>query len=177
MFCTLTHHGQRRVTMDKLCPCLAHLLNPEGHGSGEIESVSLVGSVSPPPERDFAESASSWLSSIKTQAATAVLGAPDELEPHWRLLCAGAAMRLDGPTGAHAKASAALRDELVTLTLAPHHGQSASLVAPELGSRASSARVWRRWAARHSQRRGQATGSQPLPQVLELANSRPFHCR
>ena len=53
-----------------------------------------------------------------------------------------------------------------------HHGQSASLVPPELGSCASSARVWRLWAARHSQSRGQATGSQPLPQVLELAASK-----
>ena len=53
-----------------------------------------------------------------------------------------------------------------------HHGQSASLVPPELGSCASSARVWRLWEARHSQSRGQATGSQPLPQVLELAASK-----
>ena len=107
--------------MDKLCPCLAHLLTPEKHGSAEIEGVALVGSASPPPpERGtFPESATSWLSSIKTQAATAVLGAPDELEPHWKLLCTGATMRLDGPTGEHVKASAALRDEPVSLSLAP----------------------------------------------------------
>jgi len=30
--------------MDKLCPCLAHLLTPEKHGSAEIEGVALVSS-------------------------------------------------------------------------------------------------------------------------------------
>ena len=45
------------------------------------------------------------------------------------------------------------------------------LLAPELGSCASSGRAWRLWAARHSQGEAQPMGPQPLPQVIELAAS------
>ena len=58
-------------------------------------------------------------------------------------------------------------------------GQSATtLVAPQLGSCASSGRLWRLRAARHSQKEAGPLGTQPLPRVLELAAPKvaDFHC-
>ena len=52
-----------------------------------------------------------------------------------------------------------------------------ALAAPELVSCGSSVCAWRLWAARHSQSKAQPLGSQPRPQVLELAaSSGQFHC-
>eukprot|EP00964_Phaeocystis_antarctica_P038137 scaffold21832_cov62-Phaeocystis_antarctica.AAC.4 len=52
------------------------------------------------------------------------------------------------------------------------HGQSAVWAVPQLGSRASSARAWWLWAARHSQGEAGPLDTQPLPRVLELAASK-----
>ena len=46
------------------------------------------------------------------------------------------------------------------------------LAVPQLGSRASSGRAWRLWAARHSREEAGPLGAQPLPRVLELAASK-----
>ena len=43
------------------------------------------------------------------------------------------------------------------------------------GSCASSGRTWRLWAARHSQGEPRPLGSQPRPQLLELATSKVAH--
>ena len=52
-------------------------------------------------------------------------------------------------------------------------GQSPAWAAPQLGSRASSGRAWRLWAARYSQSERLAQmGAQPLPRLLELAASK-----
>ena len=85
------------------CPCLAGLLKPR-HANRELESVALVGGgQSPDPDTEAAPSAAAaaWSGFQKIQASvtSTVLGAPDELEPSWQLLCKGATMRLDGPTG------------------------------------------------------------------------------
>ena len=60
---------------------------------------------------------------------------------------------------------------------APRHGQSAVWAVPQLGAGASSGRVWRIWAAWHSQGEARPLGSQPLPRLIELAafHSRRFH--
>eukprot|EP00964_Phaeocystis_antarctica_P049545 scaffold28735_cov63-Phaeocystis_antarctica.AAC.2 len=52
------------------------------------------------------------------------------------------------------------------------HGPSGPLAAPQLGSRASSGRAWRLWAARHSREAAGPLGAQPLPRVLERAASK-----
>ena len=59
---------------------------------------------------------------------------------------------------------------------AEQQGQSATLAVPQLGSCASSGRLWRLWAARHSQEEAGPLGAQPLPQVLEPAASKAAHC-
>ena len=107
------------------CPCLAGLLKPR-HANRELESVALVGAgQSPDPDSEAAPSAAAaaWSGFQKIQASvtSTVLGAPDELEPSWQLLCKGATMRLDGPTGPDLNASTALRSELVTLVLTADH--------------------------------------------------------
>ena len=45
------------------------------------------------------------------------------------------------------------------------------LAAPQLAPCAPSARAWRLWAARYSQREAQPLGPQPLPRGLERAAS------
>ena len=55
---------------------------------------------------------------------------------------------------------------------AHQRGQRAPLAGPQLGSRASSGRAWRLWAARHSQEEVGPLGAQPLPRLLELAASK-----
>ena len=60
---------------------------------------------------------------------------------------------------------------LFSLTVA-RHGQSAVWAAPQLGSCASSGRVWRLWAARHSRGAAQPLGTPPMPRVLELVASK-----
>ena len=55
------------------------------------------------------------------------------------------------------------------------HGQSASLVVPELGACTSSGGAWQLWAARHSQEAAGPLGAQPLPRVLERAASKAAH--
>ena len=57
------------------------------------------------------------------------------------------------------------------------HGQSAPLgsMVPQLGSCASSGRACRLRAARHSQGGPRSLGSQPRPQLLELATSKAAH--
>ena len=107
------------------CPCLAGLLKPR-HANRELESVALVGAgQSPDPDSEAAPSAAAaaWSGFQKLQASvtSTVLGAPDELEPSFQLLCKGATMRLDGPTGPDLNASTALRSELVTLVLTADH--------------------------------------------------------
>mmetsp|Transcript_33007 Transcript_33007/g.78061 ORF Transcript_33007/g.78061 Transcript_33007/m.78061 type:complete len:247 (-) Transcript_33007:244-984(-) len=109
------------------CPCLAGLLKPR-HANRELESVALVGAgQSPDPDTESpapSAAAAAWSGFQKIQASvtSTVLGAPDELEPSWQLLCKGATMRLDGPTGPDQNASTALRNELVTLVLTADHG-------------------------------------------------------
>ena len=109
------------------CPCLAGLLKPR-HANRELESVALVGAgQSPDPDTESpapSAAAAAWSGFQKIQASvtSTVLGAPDELEPSWQLLCNGATMRLDGPTGSDQNASTALRNELVTLVLTADHG-------------------------------------------------------
>jgi len=48
----------------------------------------------------------------------------------------------------------------------------ASLAVPELTPRASSARAWRLWAARHSQNEAQPLGAPPPPRGLKRAASK-----
>ena len=109
------------------CPCLAGLLKPR-HANRELESLALVGAgQSPDPDTESpapSAAAAAWSGFQKIQASvtSTVLGAPDELEPSWQLLCKGATMRLDGPTGPDQNASTALRNELVTLVLTADHG-------------------------------------------------------
>ena len=107
------------------CPCLAGLLKPR-HANRELESVALVGGgQSPDPDTEAAPSAAAaaWSGFQKIQASvtSTVLGAPDELEPSWQLLCKGATMRLDGPTGPGLNASTALKNELCHLVLTADH--------------------------------------------------------
>jgi hypothetical protein len=108
------------------CPCLAGLLKPR-HANRELESVALVGAgQSPDPDTEPAPSAAAaaWsvtFQKIQASVTSTVLGAPDELEPSWQLLCKGATMLLDGPTGPNLNASTALRSELVTLVLTADH--------------------------------------------------------
>ena len=52
------------------------------------------------------------------------------------------------------------------------HDQSAPLAVPQLGSCASSARAWRLWAARYSQREAQPLAAPPPPQGLKRAASK-----
>ena len=62
--------------------------------------------------------------------------------------------------------------------IAVQHGQTAPFAVPQLGSRASSGRAWRLWAARHSQGEAGPLGAPPLPRLLELAarlRSRRLH--
>ena len=104
-----------------LCPCLAGLLKPRHR---ELESVALVNSAqSPDPDTEPAPSATAaaWFQKIQASVTSTVLGAPDELEPSWQLLCKGATMQLDGPSGPDLNASAALQSELVTLALTADH--------------------------------------------------------
>jgi len=53
--------------------------------------------------------------------------------------------------------------------IAVPHGQTAPFAVPQLGSRASSGRAWRLWAARHSQGEAGPLSAPPLPRLLELA--------
>ena len=46
------------------------------------------------------------------------------------------------------------------------------LAAPQLGSRASSGRAWRLWAARYAQEEAGPLGAQPLPRAFRLAASK-----
>jgi hypothetical protein len=62
--------------------------------------------------------------------------------------------------------------------IAVPHGQTAPFAVPQLGSRASSGRAWRLWAARHSQGEAGPLSAPPLPRLLELAarlRSRRLH--
>ena len=107
------------------CPCLAGLLKPR-HANRELESVALVGGgQSPDPDTETAPSAAAaaWSGFQKIQASvtSTVLGAPDELEPSWQLLCKGATMRLDGPTGPGLIASTVLKNELCHFVLTADH--------------------------------------------------------
>ena len=61
---------------------------------------------------------------------------------------------------------------LLPLECVQHHGHIASAAVPRLASCASSARARRLWAARHSWSEAQPVGSQPRPQLLELAASK-----
>ena len=57
------------------------------------------------------------------------------------------------------------------------HGQSAVLAVPEVGSCTSSGRVWRLWAARHSQGEARPPGAQPMPAVVDPhGRAGPLHC-
>jgi hypothetical protein len=62
--------------------------------------------------------------------------------------------------------------------IAVPHGQTPPFAVPQLGSRASSGRAWRLWAARHSQGEAGPLSAPPLPRLLELAarlRSRRLH--
>ena len=108
----------------RMCPCLASLLKPQ-HANRGIESVALVGGLGHSPDPDTepvpSAAAAAWFHKIQASVTSTVLGAPDELEPSWALLCKGATMRLDGPSGPDVAPSTALRNEPVALALTADH--------------------------------------------------------
>ena len=72
----------------------------------------------------------------------------------------------------HACLAAAITTPSPERLAAAQHGQGAVLAVPELGSRASSGRAWRLWAARYSQKEADPLSTHPLPRLLEPAASK-----
>ena len=57
--------------------------------------------------------------------------------------------------------------------IAVQHGQTAPFAVPQLGSRASSGRAWRPWAARHSDEEASPLGAQPPPRLETPPKPKP----